>query len=172
MSESSQPAQVGSNAQLCPCPCCGSAAQFGAAIGNDYGAYFVHCTNALCGLTTNLMFACMDDPKPILAERWNRRTVDGKFVSLLEAELLEAKGYIEELDLENDRLRAAVAAERDTPRQVIAYMATRSRDGTVRFTDNPDAARELDGYGWAITPLADAGPNADVTGLAPRKEDK
>ena len=92
---------------LGPCPCCGSAAAFGAATGDDEGAYFVYCTNALCGLTTNLMFACMDDPKPILTERWNRRTVDGKCVSRLEADLLEAKGYIEELDRENDRLRAA-----------------------------------------------------------------
>lgn len=40
-------------------------------------------------------------------------------------------------------------------RQVVAYMAT-SRAGTVRFTDNPDAAKELEGYGWAITRLADA----------------
>ena len=96
-----------SNDLLGPCPCCGSAAAFGAATGDDEGAHFVHCTNALCGLTTNLMFACMDNPKPILAERWNRRTVDGKCVSALEADLLEAKGYIEELDRENDRLRAA-----------------------------------------------------------------
>jgi hypothetical protein len=57
----------------------------------------------------------------------------------------------------------AVAEERNRPRQVLAYMAT-SREGTVRFTDNPDAARELDGYGWAITPLAGAGPNARFSG--------
>lgn len=61
-----------------------------------------------------------------------------------------------------DQMRAyaaqEVAAERERQRQVIAYMAV-NRSGTVRFTDNPDAARELEGYGWAITPLADAGPN-------------
>jgi len=102
-----EPAEVRLTDLLGPCPCCGSAAAFGVATGDDEGAYFVHCTNALCGLTTNLMFACMEDPKPILAERWNRRTVDGKCVSLLEADLLEAKGYIEELDRENYRLRAA-----------------------------------------------------------------
>jgi hypothetical protein len=56
-------------------------------------------------------------------------------------------------------LDEAVAAERERPRQVLAYMAT-NREGEVRFTDNPNAARELEGYGWAITPLADAGPNA------------
>lgn len=55
-------------------------------------------------------------------------------------------------------ITAAVAAERERPRQVVAYMAT-NREGEVRFTDNPNAARELEGYGWAITPLADAGPN-------------
>lgn len=58
--------------------------------------------------------------------------------------------------------QSAQAAERGRPRQVLAYMAT-SREGTVRFTDNPDAARELEGYGWAITPLADAGPNMNST---------
>lgn len=61
-------------------------------------------------------------------------------------------------------LLAAVAAERERPRQVIAYMAT-SREGTVRFTDNPDGARELESYGWAITPLADAGPNVEFSGV-------
>jgi len=59
---------------LAPCPCCGSAAEFGVATGDDEGGHFVYCTNKLCGLTTPLMFACMDDPKPLLAERWNRRT--------------------------------------------------------------------------------------------------
>ena len=59
---------------LGPCPCCGTAAAFGEATGDDEGAYFVHCINGACGLTTNLMFACMDDPLPILAEKWNRRT--------------------------------------------------------------------------------------------------
>ena len=58
---------------------------------------------------------------------------------------------------------AHIVAERERPRQVLAYMAT-SREGKVRFTDNPDAARELEGYGWAITPLADAGPNVNLTG--------
>ena len=54
----------------------------------------------------------------------------------------------------------------DWPRQVVAYMAT-NREGEMRFTDSPDAARELEGYGWAITPLADAGPNARLTGRRP-----
>ena len=108
-----EPVAVLSSEVLGPCPCCGSAAAFGAATGDDEGAYFVYCTTAQCGLTTNLMFACMDDPKPILAERWNRRTVGGKCVSALEADLLEAKGYIEELDRENDRLRAALRQAND-----------------------------------------------------------
>ena len=109
----SQPVAVLSSDGLGPCPCCGSAAAFGAATGDDEGAYFVYCTTAQCGLTTNLMFACMDDPKPILAELWNRRTVGGKCVSALEADMLEAKGYIEELDRENDRLRAALRKAND-----------------------------------------------------------
>ena len=69
-----KPLALGSTEGLGPCPCCGSAASFGTATGDDEGAYFVYCTNGACGLTTNLMFACMDDPKPLLAEKWNLRT--------------------------------------------------------------------------------------------------
>ena len=67
-------------------------------------------------------------------------------------------------DRVQDYAAALVAAERERPRQVVAYMAT-NREGEMRFTDSPDAARELEGYGWAITPLADAGPNARVQSL-------
>lgn len=52
--------------------------------------------------------------------------------------------------------RAALSATQPkgtAPASVIAYMAV-NREGEARFTDNPDAARELAGYGWAITPLA------------------
>ena len=48
-------------------------ARFQQATGEDEGGWFIECSNALCGLTTPLMFACMDDPKPTLRERWNRR---------------------------------------------------------------------------------------------------
>lgn len=53
---------------------------------------------------------------------------------------------------------AAEAAERkrQAARHVLAYMAT-SRDGTTLLTDKPDAARDLESFGWVITPLSDAG---------------
>lgn len=63
--------------ELLPCPCCGSAAEFDEATGDDFGGHFIACTNRLCGLTTPLMFACGEDPKPLLAERWNRRAPAG-----------------------------------------------------------------------------------------------
>lgn len=62
------------NEELLPCPCCGSKAIFGQADDGEYeGGHFVECTNDLCGLTIALIYACGDDPKPLLSERWNRR---------------------------------------------------------------------------------------------------
>src|SRR3546814_14808495 len=40
----------------------------------DQGGHFIQCANEACGASTNLRFACGDDPKPLLAEQWNRRT--------------------------------------------------------------------------------------------------
>lgn len=59
------------------CPCCGSAAEF-REVPNDEdtddvnaGGQYVECI--VCGLTTALMFPLMEDVKPLLAEKWNRR---------------------------------------------------------------------------------------------------
>lgn len=80
-------------------------------------------------------------------------------IASADARRRELQSQIEQLQ---DRLaRAGIEqqrAVRERHCKVIAYMAV-SRSGTARFTDNPDAARELERYGWAITPLADAGPN-------------
>jgi hypothetical protein len=56
--------------RLKPCANCGSD---GEVDQTQDGGYFIQCTNALCGMSTVLMYACGDDPVPILMEKWNRR---------------------------------------------------------------------------------------------------
>lgn len=62
---------------LSPCPFCGGEARFGQSSpteDNDYaGAEYIECINARCFATTACMFPCMQDVKPLLAERWNKR---------------------------------------------------------------------------------------------------
>lgn len=66
--------------RLLPCPFCGGEAAYGNVPDDcmpphpDQGGHFICCTNAACGASTNLRFAYGDDPKPLLAEQWNRRT--------------------------------------------------------------------------------------------------
>ena len=56
--------------ELKPCPMCGG----GAAFKEDgEGGHYIECQNKLCAITTNLRYACGEDPKPLLAEVWNRR---------------------------------------------------------------------------------------------------
>jgi hypothetical protein len=59
---------------LKPCPFCGGAAEFGECADTDEqnaGGHFIACR--VCGATTLLVFACGDDPRPVLAGRWNKR---------------------------------------------------------------------------------------------------
>ena len=63
---------------LKPCPCCGSGAYFDMVesdglIDGRAGGWFVECNNSECRLTTQLMFATGDDPRPRLREIWNKR---------------------------------------------------------------------------------------------------
>ncbi len=53
-----------------PCPFCGSDAGFGVEME---GGYFVQCANDACGASSALIFPLMDDVKPLLIERWNKR---------------------------------------------------------------------------------------------------
>jgi sarcosine oxidase delta subunit len=65
--------------ELLPCPFCGEFAEFGQIADDcmpphpDQGGHFIQCTNNACGASTNLRFAFRDDPRPLLAEQWNRR---------------------------------------------------------------------------------------------------
>lgn len=61
-----------------PCPFCGSEPEFGIVEGDpngdDFGGHFMQCTNNRCAASVGLIFACGDDPQPLLVERWNART--------------------------------------------------------------------------------------------------
>lgn len=59
-----------------PCPFCGGKAVFFKCTDSsseDFGAEHIACDNKSCGVSTNLMWSSMDDCKPLLAEKWNRR---------------------------------------------------------------------------------------------------
>ena len=58
-----------------PCPCCGWDARFEEVTEGQQnsGGIYIECTNELCRLSTNLMFPLMDDVRPELAQKWNRR---------------------------------------------------------------------------------------------------
>jgi len=59
--------------ELLPCPFCGNSKNI--AMTNEKhdhsGGYFIACP--VCNASTTLVYACGDDPRPILAEKWNRR---------------------------------------------------------------------------------------------------
>lgn len=60
--------------ELLPCPFCGGAAHFFKITDLDvssFGGEGICCGS--CPITTDLMFSLMDDCKPLLAEKWNRR---------------------------------------------------------------------------------------------------
>ena len=64
--------------RLKPCPFCGGLAEMDVVrseAGDDpnEGGYFVACI--ACDCRTGLRFACGEDPRPLLVEQWNRRTV-------------------------------------------------------------------------------------------------
>lgn len=72
--------------RLKPCPFCGSEAE-GCTIPAEQedvgaGAMFVQCTNSQCMASSALIYPLMDDPKPLLLERWNRRVAGAKIAPL------------------------------------------------------------------------------------------
>ncbi|WP_182342698.1 Lar family restriction alleviation protein [Comamonas koreensis] len=65
-------AENNSSATLLPCPFCGAtAAVQNESPADNSGGYFVECKS--CGATTNLRYACGDDPLPLLVAQWNAR---------------------------------------------------------------------------------------------------
>lgn len=63
-------------ASLDSCKLCGGRAEFGEVTDKDhpdFGGHFIACTNAMCQCCVGLRYASGDDPRPLLAEQWNRR---------------------------------------------------------------------------------------------------
>lgn len=62
---------------LLPCPFCGGKAEFDSVPAHqdvfNAGGVFIICTTRACLASSALIFPSGDDPKPLLAERWNRR---------------------------------------------------------------------------------------------------
>ena len=62
---------------LKPCPFCGAAGELQQIPDDEMdpnsGGWFIECRNARCGVSTKLVFACGDDPVPVLRSVWNRR---------------------------------------------------------------------------------------------------
>lgn len=59
-----------------PCPFCGGGASFGRIYDpdhRDFGGEYISCDVPNCEVTTPLIFPTMEDVKPKLLERWNRR---------------------------------------------------------------------------------------------------
>lgn len=62
--------------KLEPCAHCGGEGVFGYVDdpeSPDHGGHFLQCTEARCGSSVGLIYNNGEDPKPLLAERWNRR---------------------------------------------------------------------------------------------------
>lgn len=68
---------VSTNPLLLACPHCAGSAEFGQVTGDvestDFGGEFIACTK--CHASTCLMFSLMEAAKPVLAEKWNSRSI-------------------------------------------------------------------------------------------------
>lgn len=58
---------------LLPCPFCGGDAQVCEAKECGPDAYVASCVEPTCMASSAVVFACGDDPEPLLIELWNRR---------------------------------------------------------------------------------------------------
>ena len=90
---------------LKPCPFCGCEAEFSVVddlTSPDYGGHFIQCKNALCCGSVGLIYAAGDDPKPLLAERWNRRApAEGGVRELVEEAFIAGALSVHEYWTEN-----------------------------------------------------------------------
>ena len=64
--------------RLKPCPFCGGDAEIDTVDAGqpNEGGFFAACTK--CGASTNVRFACGEDPVQLVREQWNRRTHDAE----------------------------------------------------------------------------------------------
>ncbi len=156
---------------LGPCPFCGGDAEIGVEV---QGGYFVQCTNAACGVSSALIFPLMDDVKPLLIERWNRRAAgdERRHMLLPEPAYKHIDGDTNDADLlwaEIHHLRVALqgpagfatwqdAATDERIRRIKVGAALRdlleiddARIATGAFTPNAEAQRRIDAARAALT---------------------
>lgn len=90
---------------LLPCPFCGGKPeQFCIDDEGDenYGGHGIQCTK--CGASTNLRFACGDDPVPLQVEAWNRRAaLSAQPAASAQGEASELIAAYAELESEADK---------------------------------------------------------------------
>ncbi len=71
--------------ELKPCPCCGEEAAF---VELEDGGIVAVCASKGCVASGVARYACGDEPRPLIAETWNTRTVPAGHV-VVPRELLE-----------------------------------------------------------------------------------
>lgn len=75
---------------LNPCPFCGSEAMFTVEQREDHpdvGGHSAMCGS--CGAGVGYIFACGEDPRPRLAELWNKRTAPPKEIAVAAQHFVE-----------------------------------------------------------------------------------
>lgn len=104
----------GDAVELLPCPFCGGVAAHGLVEDEDSpedSGHYIQCTDPRCGASTNLQFACGDDPKPLLTEQWNRRaaphTAAAQAAAVAAAVLAERAEILKLCAAEDTRLNEA-----------------------------------------------------------------
>lgn len=109
--------------ELLPCPFCGGEGVFGNIEDEnspDNGGHFIQCTEGICAASTKLVFACGDDPKPLLAEAWNRRVAPHTAAAVAEAVRAEREACAAICDLCIEQGRDVI---NDPDREVILRTA-------------------------------------------------
>ncbi|EOV2224772.1 Lar family restriction alleviation protein [Pseudomonas aeruginosa] len=71
--------------ELKPCPCCGGEAAF---VELEDGGIVAVCASKGCVASGVVRYACGDEPRPLIAETWNTRSVPAGHV-VVPRELLE-----------------------------------------------------------------------------------
>lgn len=108
--------------KLLPCPFCGGRPEVTHIEENEdnpnFGGRYIECKS--CGACTNLVFACGDDPAPILAEKWNTRA---KHPPAREAESVVNQQLTTELSDEEIKRLWIEACDRESSNRIVYSFA-------------------------------------------------
>lgn len=117
--------------KLCPF-CRGSASLQIISEGPNVGGHYISCDK--CGASTSIVFACGDDPIPLLMEMWNKRDETANHESHFRIKELEAQ--VEALRKDAERYRWLRIQPNDT---------SAPRLDIVRWTASDESANEGEG---------------------------